>query len=71
MKQNSKEKQSSIYIRKIHILETTKNKSTFFGTHISLVFFHTCLKYILVSKKNYLLSKSHNSKRKSPFQILL
>jgi hypothetical protein len=41
MKQNSKEKKSSIYIRKIHILEITKRKSIFFGTHIYPLYFST------------------------------
>jgi hypothetical protein len=30
-----------IYIRKTHILETTKRKSTFFGTHIPSIFPHS------------------------------
>jgi hypothetical protein len=40
MKQNSKEKQSSIYTRKIHILETKKKVYILWNTYIPCIFPH-------------------------------
>jgi hypothetical protein len=46
-----------------------KKKSTFFGAHISLVFFHTCLKYILISKFSNFFQNPTTSKENLLFEF--